>query len=71
MFEKSGIKTNPLFVELVSRTGQAPAWNFHRYLIDRDGSRVTSFGTRVEPESRELVGALERLLSEKPGSPGS
>ena len=74
MFEKSSIKsiqTNPLFTELVSRTGQAPAWNFHKYLVDRDGNRVLSFGTRIEPESRELVSALEKLLSEKPASPGS
>jgi glutathione peroxidase len=74
MFEKSSIKTiksNPLFAELISRTGKAPEWNFHKYLVDRDGIRVASFGTRVEPESRELVSALEKLLSEKPGSPGS
>lgn len=74
MFEKSSIKsikTNPLFAELVSRTGEAPNWNFHKYLVDRDGNRVTSFGTRVEPQSRELVTAVERLLDEKPTSPKS
>jgi glutathione peroxidase len=74
MFEKSSIKsikTNPLFVELASRTGEAPKWNFHKYLVDRDGNRVTSFGTRVEPQSRELVTAVERLLDEKPASPKS
>ena len=74
MFEKSSIKsikTNPLFAELVSRTGEAPKWNFHKYLVDRDGNRVTSFGTRVEPQSRELVTAVERLLDEKPASPKS
>ena len=74
MFEKSSIKsisTNPLFAELVSRTGKAPEWNFHKYLIDRDGNRVVSFGTRVEPQSRELVTALEKLLDESPTSPKS
>jgi glutathione peroxidase len=74
MFEKSSIKSiksNPLFAELVSRTGKSPQWNFHKYLVDRDGNRVTSFGTRVEPESQELVSALEKLLLEKPASPGS
>jgi len=74
MFEKStikSIKANPLFAELVSRTGEAPKWNFHKYLVDRDGNRVTSFGTRVEPQSRELVTALERLLDEKPAPPKS
>src|SRR5262252_8889660 len=74
MFEKSSIKsikTNPLFAELVARTGEVPKWNFHKYLVDRDGNRVTSFGTRVEPQSRELVTALERLLDEKPAPPKS
>ena len=74
MFEKSSIKSikaNPLFGELISRTGQAPQRNFHKYLVDRDGNRVTSFGTRIEPQSAELTSALERLLSEKTASPKS
>ena len=72
MFEKSSVnsvKTNPLFAELVARTGQAPQWNFHKYLVDREGKRVTSFGTRVEPDDRELVASLEKLLAEKPSIP--
>ena len=69
MFEKTSVtslKTNPLYAELLARTGQAPQWNFHKYLVDRDGNRVASFGTRVEPDNRELVAALEKLLAEKP-----
>ena len=69
MFEKSSIKslkTNPLFAEVSARTGQSPSWNFHKFLVDRDGNRVASFGTRVEPDNRELVAALEKLLAEKP-----
>jgi glutathione peroxidase len=72
MFEKSSVKsvkTNPLFAELIARTGQAPEWNFHKYLVDREGKRVSSFGTRVEPDSRELVTSLEKLLAEKPAAP--
>jgi len=71
MFEKASVKsvsTNPLFAELGARTGQSPQWNFHKYLIDRDGKRVSSFGTRVEPDSPELVTALEKLLAEKPAA---
>ncbi|MEP6943019.1 MAG: glutathione peroxidase [Betaproteobacteria bacterium] len=68
MFEKSSVKslkTNPLYAELMARTGQAPQWNFHKYLLDRDGVRVVSFGTRVEPDNRDLVAALEKLLAAK------
>jgi glutathione peroxidase len=74
MFEKSSVKsvkTNPLFAELIARTGESPQWNFHKYLVDRDGKGITSFGTRVEPDSRELVATLEKLLAEKAGSPKS
>ena len=69
MFEKSSvtsIKTNPLYAELLARTGQSPKWNFHKYLVDRDGKQVTSFGTRVEPDNGDLVGAVERMLAAKP-----
>ena len=71
MFEKSSfksLKANPLFAELIARTGQTPGWNFHKFLVDRDGNRVVSFGTRVEPNNRELVAALEKLLAEKPAA---
>ena len=46
--------------------GGTPRWNFHKYLVDRDGYRVTSFGSRVEPDDRELIAPLEKLLAEKP-----
>jgi glutathione peroxidase len=71
MFEKSSvtsIRTNPLYAELLARTGQSPQWNFHKYLVDRDGYRVTSFGSRVEPDDRELIVPLEKLLAEKPAA---
>jgi glutathione peroxidase len=72
MFEKASVKTvktNPLFAELVARTGQSPQWNFHKYLVDREGKPVASFASRVEPDNRELVTTLEKLLAEKPATP--
>jgi glutathione peroxidase len=64
MFAKSELKKNPLYADLVRSTGEAPRWNFHKYLVDRSGARVQSFGTRVEPNNAKLVGAIERLLEE-------
>jgi glutathione peroxidase len=69
MFEKTSVtslKTNPLYATLLARTGQAPQWNFHKYLVDRNGNRVESFGSKVEPDDRALVTALEKLLNDKP-----
>jgi glutathione peroxidase len=64
MFAKTGLKSNPLYADLAMTTGEAPRWNFHKYLVDRSGRRVQSFGTKVEPNDAKLVGAIERLLEE-------
>lgn len=69
MFSKSSVaagKTdlNPLFADLAKRTGQAPKWNFHKYLISRNGQEVLSFGSKVEPQSPEFTRALEKLLNQ-------
>jgi len=68
MFEKSSVAkgaANPLFVDLIAKTGQAPRWNFHKYVVDRTGTRVTSFADTVKPDARPLVELVERLLAEK------
>lgn len=52
---------NPLYGKLIGATGRAPQWNFHKYLIDRSG-QVRSFGSAVEPESRELLRAVDAAL---------
>jgi glutathione peroxidase len=68
MFAKSGVSpragasVNPLYAQLIAQTGQAPKWNFHKYLIARDGSRVTSFASAVEPDSPAFSQELEKLL---------
>ncbi|MBC7622720.1 MAG: glutathione peroxidase [Aeromicrobium sp.] len=54
---------NPLHEALAKSTGQRPKWNFHKYLIGRDGRTVASFGSRVEPESAEMRTEIERLLA--------
>jgi glutathione peroxidase len=66
MFSKTSLKSNSLFGDLTKATGQAPQWNFHKYLIDRSGKRVQSFGSAVEPDSPQLVTAIEKLLKENP-----
>jgi glutathione peroxidase len=68
MFEKQSVTraaANPLYAELAAKTGQKPQWNFHKYLIDRTGTRIESFGSSVEPGHRDLVSRIERMLAEK------
>ena len=62
MFAKTELRKNPLYADLLKASGQAPRWNFHKYLVDRSGARVQSFDTRVEPNDAKLIAAIERLL---------
>ena len=66
MFEKVHVKgsdTTPFYRALAKATGEAPKWNFHKYLIDREGRVVASFGSRTKPDDPALVGKLEALLA--------
>ena len=63
MFAKTELGKNPLYAELAKATGAKPRWNFHKYLVDRSGTRVMSFDTRVEPADPKLVSAIEKLLA--------
>lgn len=56
MFEKSsvsGTQANPFFKQLIERTGQEPQWNFHKYLISADGSKILAFPSATTPEQLE------------------
>lgn len=71
MFEKSSVtslKTNPLYAELLARTGESPQWNFHKYLIDRNGNPAGTFASKIEPDNRELIALLEKLLADRPAA---
>ena len=59
-------KTHPFYKQLIAKSGTAPKWNFHKYLIDRSGNTVESFNTLTAPDSRSLIAQIERRLAEKP-----
>ena len=59
----SGAQANPLFAALAQATGKAPAWNFHKYLVDRQGKPVASFASNVKPGDPALVAAIEKALA--------
>jgi len=69
MFAKSsvsGSSPNPLFKMLIAKTGTTPKWNFYKYLIDRNGNVVDSYGSMTKPTSSSITGEIEKLLREKP-----
>lgn len=71
MFAKSSVRAskgatvNPLFAALARQTGQTPRWNFHKYLIARDGVTVVSHGSSTSPEDPAFIRDLERLIDSK------
>ena len=54
----TGKETNPDFA------GQV-AWNFEKFLLDRNGEVVGRFKSGVAPESEELIKAIEAQLDKK------
>ena len=39
-----------------------PRWNFHKYLIGRDGMIAASFPSEIEPTDARVIAAIEREL---------
>jgi glutathione peroxidase len=65
MFEKTHAaerNADPLYKTLGRIAGEFPQWNFHKYLIDRDGKLIASFPTREDPQSTRVVQKIEAAL---------
>jgi glutathione peroxidase len=45
------------------RPREAPRWNFHKYLIGRDGQLRSTFPSAVEPTDPLVIAAIERELA--------
>ncbi len=68
MFAKTVVKgsgRNALYAQLAATTKDVPRWNFHKYLVARDGRTVRSFASEVEPVSAELTQAIEAALKSR------
>src|SRR5580692_2762541 len=70
MFSKISVKGGdqaPLYQFLTDKsanpkTGGEIQWNFTKFLVDRTGKVIQRFEPGVEPQSRELVSAVESTL---------
>lgn len=57
----TGSAANPVF-RAINEQSQPPRWNFTKYVIDRSGTVVESFPSRVRPQDPELIDAVESVL---------
>jgi glutathione peroxidase len=65
MFEKVSVKegkAHPFYDRLAAAAGTYPTWNFHKYLVGRDGKLIREFSPRTKPYDDELVAELEAAL---------
>jgi glutathione peroxidase len=50
--------TNPEFAGRIT-------WNFNKFLIDREGNIVNRFDSKTEPQSPDVIKAIEEAMQEK------
>jgi glutathione peroxidase len=65
IFAKTRVRKNhadPLYQKLGETAGSWAKWNFHKYLLDRDGQLIGSYGSFTGPQSKKLVKQIESLL---------
>ena len=64
LFEKvktKGADKSPVYAFLTEKFGE-PKWNFHKYLVGKDGQVIKAFSSKVAPESQELRDAIDAAL---------
>lgn len=65
MFDKTPVKgkdANAFYRKLAESTGSSPGWNFHKYLINRDATKVVSFESATTPEDKVLLKKIDEFL---------
>ena len=65
MFEKVTVKegeAHPFYDALAAAAGTYPTWNFHKYLVGRDGKMIREFSPRTKPYDDKLVAEIEAAL---------
>jgi len=67
MFEKTHAaeaQADPLYRGLAQAAGgEFPRWNFHKYVLGRDGRLLKSFKSGIDPKSSEFMRVIEDALN--------
>jgi len=72
LYSKVSVKGDdqtPLYLYLTKQTAPSIAgeikWNFTKFLVDRNGQVVQRFESKVTPDSKEIVNAIDKLLKQQ------
>ena len=60
---KAGPGQSPVY-GFLGQGGSLPAWNFSKYVVNRDGKVIAFFPSRVTPDAPELRAAIEKALAQ-------
>jgi glutathione peroxidase len=61
--EVKGPNTHPFYKwAAIERPLDTPRWNFHKYLVGRDGHIAAAFSTEIEPTDARVIAALTKEL---------
>jgi len=61
--EVKGPNAHPFYKwAAAERPKETPQWNFHKYLVGRDGHIAEVFATAIEPMDARVVDAVSREL---------
>ena len=64
--EVKGTAAHPFYRwAALEKPGETPRWNFHKYLIGRDGHISAVFSTQIEPTDVRVITAIEKELLAK------
>ena len=65
MMSKSSVigpKANPVYKNLASITGEAPLWNFYKFLVMPNVESVHVFGSMTRPDSKKITSLLKPYI---------
>ena len=58
-------RRNPFYAWIARELGDGalPRWNFHKFLIDKEGALVEGFSSKAGPLGPEVLSAIEKTLA--------
>lgn len=59
-----GESANSVHQALTDVTGDEPRWNFHKYLISADGTRVEAFRSAVSPQDESFKAIVKEMMGQ-------
>ncbi|MEQ9504703.1 MAG: glutathione peroxidase [Hyphomonas sp.] len=64
-YHVKGKEAHPFYTAAVAKLGKdaEPGWNFHKVLIKGDGTPLSTYGSKVKPDDKQLVADIEAALA--------